>query len=275
MAPSRGAPDALLVLSPHPDDGPLSCGGRLARAARAGERAGILTIFAGSEPVTNLSPLAERLHRLFGLREDVVAHRRDEDRSSAAALGAHIEHWDLLEGIYRSDPDSQRPLYPGLDALFGPLHPFDEPLIGVVARRLAELPHAALVLAPLAAGGHVDHILVRRAAERAFGSRLAYYEDYPYAERRGAVRKALHRQEPDPREPDPRELDPRELGNRGEWREEVAELEPGVLDRKVEAIAAHRSQMRALFKLAFLMPIRVRRYARKVGGERIWRRETP
>lgn len=248
----RSSPDAVLVLSPHPDDAALSCGGLLARTARAGERGAIVTLFAGEEPRVALSPLATKLHRLFGLDADVVDHRRREDRASAAALGARIEHWDVLEAIYRCDPDTLAPLYPDLDSLFGPLHPADEPLVGLLARRLAALPHAARVVAPLAVGGHVDHQLVRRAAERAYGPRLIYYEDYPYAERRGALDRAL-------------------AGREG-WRSEVVALEPGVLDRKVEAIAAHRSQMRALFKLAFLMPIRVRRYASRIGGERIWRR---
>ena len=41
-------------------------------------------------------------------------------------------------------------------------------------------PH--LVLAPLGVGGHVDHVLVRNAAERS-GARVVYYSDFPYNQR--------------------------------------------------------------------------------------------
>ena len=41
-------------------------------------------------------------------------------------------------------------------------------------------PH--LVLAPLGVGGHVDHVLVRSAAERS-GARVVYYSDFPYNQR--------------------------------------------------------------------------------------------
>src|ERR1019366_2525021 len=48
-------------------------------------------------------------------------------------------------------------------------------------QRLA-CPGPALVLAPLGVGGHVDHVLVRTAAERS-GARVVYYSDFPYNQR--------------------------------------------------------------------------------------------
>ena len=44
------------------------------------------------------------------------------------------------------------------------------------------LPRHDLVLAPSALGGHIDHRLVRQAAQQAVGaSSLVFYEDLPYA----------------------------------------------------------------------------------------------
>jgi len=47
-------------------------------------------------------------------------------------------------------------------------------------------PDPVLVLAPLGVGGHVDHVLVRTAAERS-GARVGYYSDFPYNQRHPAV----------------------------------------------------------------------------------------
>ena len=46
-----------------------------------------------------------------------------------------------------------------------------------------------VLVATLGAGGHVDHRLVRLAAEAVHGAGLLYYEDYPYAAKWRAVRR--------------------------------------------------------------------------------------
>jgi len=52
----------------------------------------------------------------------------------------------------------------------------------IVSQSFQKLHLADLVLAPLALGGHVDHLLVREAARQAFAAEtLLFYEDLPYA----------------------------------------------------------------------------------------------
>lgn len=249
MAADRDRWDAL-YLSPHFDDAALSCGGQIARRTRRGERVLVVTVFAAPDPPSPPSGFARRLHRIWGLDDGaVVAARRREDRRACEILGAAAAAWPFREAIYRLRPADGRALYPGRRALFG-AHRDGDPLdLDALAQRLASAPAAGRVAAPLAAGGHVDHRLLRRAAERVFGDRLALYEDLPYAARRGAVRRAL-------------------AG--ADLEERVEELAAEDLEAKVRAVAAHASQVRMLFGSRRRMERRIRRWARRAGGERSW-----
>lgn len=242
----------LVVLSPHLDDGILSCGGRMARLAEEGGSALLVTLFAGDDPVDPPGELAASLRRVWNLPPGgVVAARRAEDRTAAARLGAAAEHWPFPEALYRTDADGA-PLYPDLASLYGELRADEAGLVADLATRIAALPPAALLLAPLGVGGHVDHRLVRAAAE-ASGRPVAFYEEFPYSEWKWfAVRRAL--------------------GGRGGWRPEELALAARHLERKQEAILAYASQVPALFRSAGRLGRQLRRQARRAGGERIWHR---
>ena len=80
-------------MSPHLDDGILSCAGLL--GAHPGSS--LVTVFAGGpssvDPVTGW----EELSGFFEAGADIVGARRGEDAQAAAALGAvfhHLGHWD-------------------------------------------------------------------------------------------------------------------------------------------------------------------------------------
>lgn len=240
----------LIVLSPHLDDAVLSCGGRIAATVGAGRRVLVVTLFAAEEPAESANPLAEELRARFGLPAgEVVARRRAEDRSACAALGAEPLHLELPEALYRTDLDG-RPLYATLAALYGDVAAAEGHLAKQLSARLLELPPAALLLAPLGVGGHVDHRLTRAAAE-ASGRRHACYEEFPYAEWKWfAVRRALGR--------------PRD------WRSESMPLSAALLEARREAILHYRSQVPLLFRSPGRLGKQLRRHARRAGGERIW-----
>jgi LmbE family N-acetylglucosaminyl deacetylase len=168
-----------IYLSPHFDDAALSCGGLICEQTRQGTPAEIWTIFAGSPPSGTLSDFARTTHSLWGTgdAQETVALRRAEDREAAARLGASLIHFDFLDCIYRL---SRRglPLYP--ETVFAPPHRADRALPRRIAHALRSglLPGDVLVC-PLALGGHVDHVLVRRAAE-SLGRPLHRYADVPY-----------------------------------------------------------------------------------------------
>ncbi|MDX1643137.1 MAG: PIG-L family deacetylase [Thermoanaerobaculia bacterium] len=248
-----------VVLSPHLDDAALSCGGQIARRSDRGERVLVVTVFAADEPEPPHSWLADDLHALFGLASSVIEARRREDRAACEMLGAEAAHWNLPEAIYRRGEDGDF-RYRRLGDLFSTPPEEEERLGGEIADRLATLPPCRELLVPLGVGAHVDHRLVRRAAElhdtRRDGTEpLSYYEELPYAARWRAVGRAL--------------------GRRREWAAERIELSPQDLERKIEACTLYVSQIEALFGSPRRLAKRLGRYARKVGGERVWRRLAP
>ena len=239
-----------VCLSPHLDDAALSCGGQIAARTRSGERVLVLTLFTADEPPPPHSELIDRLHALFDLEGGVVAHRRREDEEACRRLGAAVRHADLPEAGYRRDADGNY-LYRALPDLFGapasPDHAFVEALRDVVE----PLPRGAEILVPLGVGGHVDHRLTRAAAELTDRD-LVYYEEMPYVEKWLALRRTL--------------------GRRADWEPTIVPLEDADVDAKVAACQAYTSQVRGLYDSAERMEAAIRRRARKLGGERVWRR---
>lgn len=247
----------LLVLSPHLDDGVLSVGGLMHRARARGERVLVATVFTADEPAEPPSQLARELHSRFGLERDVQVERRREDLAACAALGVEALHLAQVDALYRTDDTSGRAFYRDLGALFAPPRAADaRHLVPRLESLFAELPAARQVLAPLGIGGHVDHRLVRKAADRVFGgdteTELLHFEDYPYVQKMGALRLVLK---------------PRRA-----WERVTVPLEEADLEARIEAVTAYTSQVEPLFGDPGRMARRVRRYARRAGGERLWRR---
>jgi LmbE family N-acetylglucosaminyl deacetylase len=171
-----------VFLSPHLDDAVLSCGGLIARLARQGESALILTIFTASVRPP-FSALAAHEHALWGDPPDAYCLRRAEDMAAAARLHANTIHANLPEAIYRRDKAGQW-CYSDVPGIFGPVHAADTRIadeIGALVWRAAKPPRQWY--APLAIGGHVDHALLHLAAEGldAAGERVSFYADVPYA----------------------------------------------------------------------------------------------
>jgi LmbE family N-acetylglucosaminyl deacetylase len=247
-----------LYLSPHFDDVALSCGGLVASQAQRGDWVEVATVFAaGPASAEELTPFARWQHERWGDVELAHQHRREEDQAALASLGAHPLWWPFPDAIYRGQQ------YTSDDALVGPVQPDDAPLLTEIALAAAEamrLP--ATVCLPLSAGCHVDHQLVASLAGQmvAWGGSVAFYEDFPYAARPGAVDEAIGR-----------------LG---------LLLVPEAIDvsqhlrAKIAAIACYASQIPVIFRheggTREAMAEAVRRYAEKVAGqpgqyaERLW-----
>ncbi len=247
-------PYAWVYLSPHLDDAVLSCGGRIWQQVRVGDRVLVITVFAGSPPSgTRLSPFARELHARWGSPIDAVSRRRSEDLTALAYLGAEAAHWSYPDCIYRQDLDG-RFLYADERALWGAVRPADKVLIEELSHRLATVPvtPGGGIYAPLAVGQHVDHRILRRAAE-ASGRTLTYYEDFPYAEDPPAIRVALAETEAEA---------------------EFVPLSEEALAAKIDAIACYRSQISTFWVSKDHVATRVRAFAQRTGGgkpaERYW-----
>ena len=254
-----------VYLSPHLDDAVLSCGGAIHRLSASGEAVQVVTLFAGDPaPESDLSPFARLQQRHWGNPPRPMALRRAEDGAARVRLGAGGQHLDYLDAVYRTAPDGGW-LYDGEEKLWGEFQPADalaQDSGQGVADRLAALfapPESHLFYAPLAVGRHVDHQIVRLAAQRLLsqGYRVAFYEDYPYSEDGAAVQAAVQMAGAEP------------------WRPELVALTAADLRAKVEAIGYYRSQMAVLFGGAQAMPNRVWAFAasRTTDGclaERLW-----
>ncbi len=170
-----------IYISPHLDDAVLSAGGLIfeqARAARRG-RVEIWTLVCGFPNDEDLSPFAQVLHFQWGFTsaEETVRSRRAEDDRAAEIMGAKAVHFDEFpDCVYRRGRDGNW-LY---GDIFVPPHADEADLPAQMTAALAaRLERGDKLVCPLAIGGHVDHVIVRRAVE-GLGRPLWYYADIPY-----------------------------------------------------------------------------------------------
>jgi LmbE family N-acetylglucosaminyl deacetylase len=185
-----------IVLSPHLDDGVLSCGGAASAWVRKDGEASVepLTFFAGSpdRPLTNLA-IELNAKSGFSATADLPAVRRKEDPSAWERLGVTRHHrLSLHEALHRFD-EAGSPRCLSWDdtalAQMSDLHTVnavDDALTAFM--RQVERAESYVLYAPVSLGDHIDHQIVRRAAEQ-FVKRcgpstnvgLRLYEDLPYA----------------------------------------------------------------------------------------------
>ncbi|HRQ42185.1 MAG TPA: PIG-L family deacetylase [Chloroflexota bacterium] len=242
-----------IYLSPHLDDAALSCGGQVAQQTAVGKQILIVTMMAGDPAAVGFSDYAQELHGRWQLAHDAVAARRAEDINACAILQAAYQHVNIPDCIYRTDANG-RALYTDWARITGAIHPAEQSLVEKLAEQFAALPGSARVIAPLAVGNHVDHQIVRQAAERCFGVRLLYYEDYPYARDQEAVTAVLS-------PPD------------STWHSQTIPLTAADLATKIEAIAAFTSQLSTFFNGRADLEQQIQHHATTIGGERLWQRK--
>jgi LmbE family N-acetylglucosaminyl deacetylase len=167
-----------IYLSPHLDDAVLSAGGLIYEQTQSGIPVEIWTFMCGYAPDKAVSAFAESNHQLWGFSsaEETTRSRREEDKNAAAVVGASVTHFDFLDCIYRRGPNGEW-LYAEISV---PPTPEDAGLPQQIADAISPriLPDDVLV-AQLSVGSHVDHVLVRQAAEL-LGRPLLYDIDVPY-----------------------------------------------------------------------------------------------
>ncbi len=243
-----------LVLSPHLDDAPLSCGGAIHRWTAAGESTLVVTFMTADPPAGELSAFARYQHTSWGLpAQEAFAVRRVEEQAAMEVLGADHCHLGLHDSIYRGNANGA--YYHSDPDIFGAVHPADAAMADVIAEQLAALEEVTAetaVYAPLGLGNHVDHQLVRTAAEAWRGRELLYYEDFPYAVR------------------------PRDWTVDGT--PTLVALSEADMRAKVDAIACYRSQIAMLFGKWVELEAAIWDFGRGYGpaagagwAERLWR----
>ena len=225
---------------------------------RRGEAVTILTICADTPAYDDLPPFALVQHRQWGNPRDPIATRRAEDAEAARRLGVQAAYLDVPDCIYRRDAQGRLIIFSNR-TLFGRGYAPEVDLIKKIAQQIrahASRKRATQIVAPLATGRHVDHLVIRDAARLllAQGYRVSWYEDFPYAAQHGSVTRA------------------RRVFGAVAWQSAITPIDVAA---KIHAIMAYTSQLKSTFNGARDMARRVRAYARKVAGgagwaERVW-----
>lgn len=238
-----------IYLSPHLDDAVLSAGGLIYEHTQAGLPVEIWTIVCGFPPPGELSPLAQVLHHQWGTSDGnmTVRLRRAEDERAAAIVGAKPVHFDVPDCIYRKGADGD-PLY--MDVFVQP-HETETNLPAQMAEKIAtNLEPDDVLVCQLSIGGHVDHILVRQAAEL-LGRPLLYAADIPYL--------FTHSEE----------LEPFTAG----MQKRVYSITEAGLKSWTEAVLAYPSQLSTIYDDTDKLLEDIRSYSQRYQGLPLWQIE--
>jgi LmbE family N-acetylglucosaminyl deacetylase len=238
-----------IYISPHFDDAVLSCGGLIHEQTRKGLPVEIWTVFGGLPSKDKpLSALAQRIHRMWGTKSGrgTIILRRKEDRTAAKTIGATVRHLTFPDCIYRWSSAGE-PLY--LNDVFDPPHAEDAGLPESIAQALQRGLHKTdVVVAPLAVGHHIDHVLTRLGVERVSRS-LQYYVDVPY------IINFPEQVEPATRSMSSQLFRVTRTGLKA-WR---------------DGISAYTSQVPSLFRPDKPMKLAIQEYWSREKGIRLWR----
>ena len=164
------------------------------------------------------------MHTFWGTTnaKETIQIRREEDKRAASRVGAKAVQFDFLDCIYRRGKNGEG-LYEA--AVFIPPHAEDADLPAQIAQTMvAWLKPDDVVVSQLAIGGHVDHILVRKAAEM-LKRQLVYDVDIPYLLRH------------------PEELGPKTA----EMKDSLQPVSEAGVETWLDAIEAYASQLSSLF----------------------------
>ena len=234
-----------IFLSPHLDDGALSCGGLLWDLAQNGHQVEIWTMMAGDPPDENYSPFAQQNHLAWDMTgAEAAAMRRAEDQQACEVLGVGYRHFDWPDAIYRRDQETGEPVVNNNSELFG--KPPEKPLVSEISHLLTtQLPHDSVLVSPMGLGMHIDHLAVKLAA-KATGRVNYFYADYPYI------------------------LKDFPSLNQG-WQPVSNPFDQAALQTWQEAVLAYRSQLSGFWRDDVEAVLCLRNYMAG-GGGRLWQR---
>ena len=167
-----------IYLSPHLDDAVLSAGGLIYEQTKSGVPVEIWTLMCGYPSDDEYSPITQSIHASwkFSSAHEAIRDRRAEDRNAAVVVGATTRHFDFLDCIYRRASNGEW-LYS--EIAVSP-HEADAGLPSQIAEAISvQLLPDDIFVCQLAVGSHVDHVIVRQAAEL-LGRPLRFDIDVPY-----------------------------------------------------------------------------------------------
>lgn len=184
-----------LFLSPHYDDAILSCGSTIHQLITAGETVEVRTVFGGIPHTTPDTAFIHELHARWGADANPIQMRIQEDEEAMWRIGATASRMIVWPDCVYRVSRSGSVMYPDRNSIFADIHPEDQAarIIPTVVLEPRGVP--TTIYAPVGAGHHVDHQIVRNWAvtlrEYYPWVALKFYEEYPYNNDTQAVNDAL------------------------------------------------------------------------------------
>lgn len=254
--PPPGAGERLLVLSPHPDDESLCCGGLIREALAQGAEVFVAWLTSGDGFEWDAALLDRTLRPGHGDYQALALRRMGEAQRAAQALGLPLDHLFFLcypdQGLLhlflerRAAPYTSP--YTGLGAVtypgcFSPGAPYTGEALEKDLEGVLDRVRPTLLLAPSPLDAHPDHRATAYLALRALrpGVRALFWIVHGGWE--WPLPKGYHPGLP---------LEPPPRGRSLSWRR--LDLPPSAEEAKRQALLAHQSQQRLLsrFLLAFV-----------------------
>jgi len=171
-----------IFLSPHLDDAVYSCGGLISYLSENGIIVEIWTVFSDqTDDERVITPYAQTLHTRWQAGDHPYIARKKEDSQACLTVGARQVHFGYLDCIYRRNPGTNEAVITSDDDLFGTIKPGEWTLVDQLAESLnSRLEEPSIWVCPLSIGKHVDHRIVRSAAQKV-RKLMLFYADLPYA----------------------------------------------------------------------------------------------
>lgn len=174
---------SFAVFSPHLDDAVLGCADHIGAWLGQGHHVTVVNVFTAFENGGTVSPYMRPFMAAVGCAgpSDYARCREAEDREALARLGVESVRLGLIDAGFRGGPG--RPDYQGLrDLCRERLGPLEHAVLTEAMRAFSELAAFDHVVVPLGVGGHVDHLIVRAAADALWPRRAGRidYVEFPY-----------------------------------------------------------------------------------------------
>lgn len=170
----------IAIISPHLDDGVLSCGEMIRKSVLNRDAVTLITVFTGNPLPGELSEAAKQYHSNCFLSDNSMEYRKSEDRKACDFLGCNYMHLNYYECLYRKD-ENGKSIYPDLSDIYHS-EKADDRYCEILRNDLPGiLEQYDTIYAPIGIGNHADHLLIRRAVGDILqGRRVLFYEEIPY-----------------------------------------------------------------------------------------------
>lgn len=171
----------VVILSPHMDDAVLSLGQHIIKWVKENKRVKIVTVMTSFGENENVPIYTKNYVIKSGFKSitDFQAARKKEDIEVMKSLGVEYEHWDLVDGGFRGEKKDLYYYPTKNDLVSGIITKKDRKIVRKITRMILKLK-AKMILIPYGIGGHVDHVILKKAAEKVKKNSKLFYLESPY-----------------------------------------------------------------------------------------------